>query len=156
MVPPSASLFLVPFFTKDTGQHFLWDSAQKTAGTPWALLLTVIRTWATFIIKGNMTRSLFRFNKIIENYLMQGVQWPINVWIVASACGYTGIWLWKDVWLFPKKNRLKKRGAELFFSFSMCMAWEQTQVRTRLSQGWSATIWPVAKCSTSGCFPTNP
>ena len=70
----SAFLFLVPSFTKHPGQHFLWDSAQKTTGIPQGLLLTVIRTWATLIIKGNMTRSLFWFNKIIENYLMQGVQ----------------------------------------------------------------------------------
>lgn len=33
-----------PSFTRDTGQYYLWDSAQKTAGTPRELLLTVIRT----------------------------------------------------------------------------------------------------------------
>lgn len=143
------------FFTKGTGQHFLWDSAQKTAGTPRGLLLTVIRTWATFIIKGSMTRFLFWFNKIIENYLMQGVQWPINVWTVASGLRIYKYLIMKGCLAVSQKEQIKKR-AELRTPLSMYTAWEQTRVRTRLSQGRSVTIWPVMKYSTWSCFSTMP
>lgn len=114
---------------------------------PQALLLSTVRTGATFIIKGNRTRSPTRLNKIIENYLMQGVQWPISVWLVARGLWIHGHWLWKDVWLFPRKGRRERAGLPHGHSMrgSEC----------RLGQGWirdAVTIWPVMTTICQGCF----
>lgn len=114
---------------------------------PQALLLSAGRTWGTFIIKGNRTRSPVQFNKIIENYLMQGVQWPISVWLVARGLWVHRHWLWKDVWLFPRKYRWER--AELAHVCGM------RDSEHGLGQGWirdTVAIWPTMTTICLGWF----
>lgn len=114
---------------------------------PQALLLSAGRTRGTFIIKGNRTRSPVQFNKIIENYLMQGVQWPISVWLVARGLWVHRHWLWKDVWLFPRKHRWER--AELAHVCGM------RDSEHGLGQGWirdTVAVWPTMTAICLGWF----
>lgn len=114
---------------------------------PQTLLLSAGRTRGTFIIKGNRTRFPGQFNKIIENYLMQGVQWPISVWRVARGLWVHRHWLWKDVWLFPRKHRRER--AELSHVCGM------RDSEHGLGQGWirdTVAIWPTMTTSCLGWF----